>query len=159
MRKEKMQEFSARITQANRTGLIVILYDMLEADLEYAKCLLKDGDSKGFEHECRHAVKVLNELMGSLDYHYEMSFDLLSLYSYANKALVQAMVKHDDVYFGEVMMIIARLRAAFDEVSKQDTSGTVMQNTQAIYAGLTYGRGKLNESSYDYNDTNRGFTV
>ena len=36
---------------------------------------------------------------------------------------------------------------SFEQVAKQDTSGAVMANTQQIYAGLTYGKGTLNEVS------------
>lgn len=49
------------------------------------------------------------------------------------------------------------LHSAFEEVAKQDTSGAVMQNTQQVYAGLTYGKGKLNEVFMNGNERSRGF--
>ena len=36
-------------------------------------------------------------------------------------------------------------------------SGAVMGNAQEVYAGLTYGKGTLNESTIS--QSNRGFTV
>ena len=39
-----------------------------------------------------------------------------------------------------------QLLPSFREVAKQDTSEAVMKNVQQIYAGLTYGRGSLNET-------------
>lgn len=159
MRKDRIQEFSLRVTQANRSELIVILYEIIEADIEHANDLFHAGDFTGYEKECRHALRVVNELMGALDYHYEISYELLSLYSFMNKSLVAALMKRDTKEFTAVLMILTRLKEAFKEVSRQDMSGAVMQNTQQIYAGLTYGRGTLNESAYSYQDVNRGFTV
>ena len=45
----------------------------------------------------------------------------------------------------------------FKEVAKQDDSEAVMKNVQTIYAGLTYGRGTLNETIDSGADANRGF--
>lgn len=148
-----------RITQANRSELIVIMYDMMKADISYAKEVLEQQDYDRYRKECQHAQKVLNELMASLDYHYAMSYDLLSLYSYMNKRLVAACMKKDGTILDEVEMVLDKLRIGFVEVSKQDPTGPVMKNTQQVYAGLTYGRGALNESAIGYNDANRGFTA
>lgn len=157
MNKKRVQEFTLRVTQANRTQLIVILYDILEADLESASEALKGKDFKTYEKEVKHASRIVNQLMGSLDYRYSMSYDLLSLYSYINKKLVGALVSRCNQDFAEILDLIHDLRVGFEEASKQDTSGKVMANTQQIYAGLTYGRGKLNESSLTPGDSNRGF--
>ena len=48
-------------------------------------------------------------------------------------------------------------RAGFDGIKMQDTSGPVMQNVQQVYAGLTYGKGTLNETYLNVQDYNRGF--
>ncbi len=159
MLKEKLQEFTVRVTQANRSELIVIMYDMMKADIDYAKELLAQGELPLYEKECRHAQKILNELMGALDYHYAISYDLLSLYSFMNKNLVAAMMKKDASYFKGIELILEQLSTGFQEVSKQDTSGAMMQNTQQVFAGLTYGRGTLNESTIGLNDANRGFVI
>lgn len=159
MLKEKLQEFTVRVTQANRSELIVIMYDMMQADIDYAKDLLSLGELSLFEKECRHAQKILNQLMGALDYHYAVSYDLLSLYSFMNKQLVAAMMKKDVSYFEGIELVLKRITAGFEEVSQQDTSGAMMKNTQQVFAGLTYGRGKLNESAIGLNDANRGFVI
>jgi flagellar protein FliS len=157
MVKDRLQEFTLRITQANRSELVVIMYEIIQADIDYAKELLIQNDSKGYEKECRHAQKMLNELMATLDYHYTISYDLLSLYSFCNKRLVAAYMKKDSGFLDEVAAIIKRLRDAYVVVSQQDNSGQVMKNTQTLYAGLTYGRNALNEASVGFNDSKRGF--
>lgn len=157
MRKEKTQEFILRTTQANKTELVVILYDMILEDLTYAKQLFAQSKKADYEKELRHAQKVVNELMAGLNYQYAISYDLLSLYSYMNKQIVAAYMKKDDSYLDSVLDCIEKLHSAFCEISRQDQSGKVMENTQQVYAGLTYGRGTLNESTIGLNDYNRGF--
>lgn len=157
MVKEKLQEFTVRITQANRSELVVIMYDIIIADIDYAKELMEKGNKEQYVKECRHAQKVLNELMATLDYQYAMSYDLLSLYSYVNKRLVAGCMKYDVNELSEAVLVIDKLRDGFSAVSKQDTTGPVMANTQQVYAGLTYGKGTLNESAIGLNDINRGF--
>jgi flagellar protein FliS len=49
------------------------------------------------------------------------------------------------------------LKKGFVEVAKQDTRGPVMENTQQVYAGLTYGRNALNEVLVNANESSRGF--
>ena len=47
------------------------------------------------------------------------------------------------------------LHSAYLQLEKEDSSEKLMQNTQRVYAGLTYGRYSLNEDvSYSY--MNRG---
>ena len=157
MEKERLQEFTTRVTQANRSELVVIMYEIMESDMRSARQAMANNNIMLFEKECRHAQRVLNELMATLDYHYVLAYDLLSLYSYMNKKLIAALIKRDEKPFLEVERIIEKLKAAYEQVSKQDVSGPMMKNTQQIYAGLTYGRGTLNESSIDANVRNRGF--
>ena len=50
---------------------------------------------------------------------------------------------------------MGKLCKAFEEVAKHDTSKSVVQNSQQVYAGLTYGKGTLNEVFMD-NEAARG---
>jgi flagellar protein FliS len=54
-------------------------------------------------------------------------------------------------------MIVEKLLDSFRQVSEMDESEAVMENTETIYAGLTYGRDSLNETLYSENMANRGF--
>lgn len=157
MEKERLQEFTFRVTQASRTELIVIMYDVILSDTRAARAALAAGDVPGYERELKHAGRFLNELMGALDYQYAVSYDLLSLYSFVNKTVIRAGVSRNASLLDSADDVIKGLRAAFHEISAQDTDGPVMRNTEQVYAGLTYGRGSLNESSLDPNGTKRGF--
>lgn len=157
MDRERLKEFTFRVTQASRTELIVIMYDVILSDTKAARKALFDGDREGYEREIKHAQRFLNELMGALDYQYEISYDLLSLYSFVNKSLTRACVRQEIAELSAADKVIAGLRSSFREIAAKDEDGPVMRNTEQVYAGLTYGRGSLNESSLDLNGTKRGF--
>lgn len=45
---------------------------------------------------------------------------------------------------------------SFEQVAKEDHSGPVMEHSQQLYAGLTYGKGTLNEVSFGEGSTYGG---
>lgn len=157
MEREKIQEFTFRVTQATKTELVVILYELILSDIKEANRYFDEGDVNLFVHELKHAAKCLNELMATLDYKISLSHELLSLYSYVNKTLISAQMKKDPSLLSSAVSVIEKLKIAFEEVSKQDVGGPVMENTHQVYAGLTYGKGTLNESYLSTYDQNRGF--
>ena len=57
-----------------------------------------------------------------------------------------------------IKTIVLKLEEAYKEAAKTDNSPAIMGNTQQVYAGLTYGRGTLNESMGNPLE-NRGFRV
>lgn len=157
MKKELIQEFSMRITQASRSELIVIMYEIILNDIEYAKEAFATEDIGTYEKELSHAGRFVNELMASLDYSIGLSYHLMSLYIYANKELTAARVQKQPELLDSVEEIFDKLLAGYKKVSEEDVSGPVMKNTQQVYAGLTYGRGTLNEMYVNMNEAKRGF--
>ena len=83
--------------------------------------------------------------MGALDLQYEVSLQLFQLYRFAQKRLIEASYEETDKKLEDAIPIFRELREAFSEVAKQDNSGPVMRNIDQVYAGLTYGKGSLNE--------------
>lgn len=156
MKKELLQGFTARITQASKSELVVIQYEIILEEIKEAKQGFEDGDMDNFDRCLKKAQKFISELMTTLDYNYAISYDLLSLYLYANRAVIMATIKKDIAELDGVEIVINKLLQGFIGVSKQDTSGPVMQNTQQLYAGLTYGKDSLNETFLGQID-NRGF--
>lgn len=157
MDKELIKDFTRRVTNASKTELIVIMYDIILEDAITAKKALKEENFDNYKHDIKHAQKVVNELMAVLDLSIPISHELFSLYTYVNKSLVDAYYKKEAEYIDNAVMVIENLRSAFAKISLEDRSGPVMVNTQQLYAGLTYGKGTLNETYIDPNAVNRGF--
>lgn len=156
MTKELKQQFTLRITQANKTELIVILYDMILAYIDEAKEAHEKENRAAFHDAIRKIRGCNQELIASLNLEYEPAMNLLSLYLYVNRELVHADVRNKTEALDHVEMVISGLREAYEIIAAQDKSGAVMQNAQTVYAGLTYGKSDLTENMADQG-TNRGF--
>lgn len=76
---------------------------------------------------------------------------------YVNKMLIKARASNKWDSLNDVELVVEKLRTGFDGIKTQDTTGPVMQNVQQVYAGLTYGKGTLNETYLNAQDYNRGF--
>lgn len=158
MTKEMKQEFTLRITQANKTQLITILYEMVLLYVEDAKKALELEDKQEFRTSIRRIRGCMNELTASLNYEYEIAQNLLQLYLYINRELVQASIHYDKERLDHIQLVIEKLQKAYRQIESLDTTGPVMNNTQTIYAGLTYGRNTLTENLANPS-ANRGYCV
>lgn len=156
MTKELKQQFTLKITQANKSQLVVILYEMLLTYIEEAKESHENGDRNGFREGIRKSRGCLNELMASLHFEYEPAMNLLQLYLYANRELARADIRNSVEELEHVEKIMKKLHDAYEEISRQDVSDSVMSNAQTVYAGLTYGKNTLTESLADQG-SERGF--
>lgn len=161
MNKDDIQTFSYRISQANRTELIVIMYDMAAG---YIRQALETQESDGkniYNQSIVQAKRVVDRLMASLDMQYEISAQLYRVYSVIQRYLIKAMAEYTEEgrrLLASSHKMLESLRQAFYKVSLTDSSGPLMKNTQQVYAGLTYSKaGSSNEFSQDF--SNRGFKV
>lgn len=157
MDKEVAKTFATRVSQATRTELVVITYEIILWDIHSATENFNKGNEASFIQDIKHGQKFINELMGSLDYQYDISKNLLNLYVYVNKCFVDAMHKKSIEELSSAKEVLEILLEGFKEIRKEDKYGTVMTNTGQLYAGLTYGKGVLNETYVDPNQQNRGF--
>lgn len=158
MTTELKQEYTLRITQANKTQLITILYEMILLYIDEAENALNADDKTEFRSAIRKIRGCMDELTESLNFEYELALNFLQLYIYVNRELVKASSHYEKDNLEHVRLVISQLHTAYEQIQSQDTSGPVMGNTQAVYAGLTYGRNTLTESIAD-SATNRGFCV
>lgn len=157
MTKEDVNVYSNRISNANPTQLIVIMYDMAMDYLKSSVRYLNEGSRTEFCYELKKAKRVINNLAGILDMKYKVAEELLDIYIFINNAIVRAYSRYDTSEISRCIAMLEKLRESFNEISSLDNSGKVMENAQQVYAGLTYSRNSLNETmSQDYN---RGFTV
>ena len=157
MEKERLQEYAARVAQANRSELVVIIYEATLGSIEEGKKYLVAGEVELARKEIARARGMITELMSSLDLQYEISYYLRQLYIYAYQELCQGIANRCPEQFNHASRIVEKILPSFQEVAKQDDSEAVMENVQTIYAGLTYGRGTLNETIATGINPNRGY--
>ena len=156
MDKNRQKDFARRISQANKTELVVITYDIILEEIDNGRKAIANGSKEEGRTALKSAQKFLGELMSVLDYKYDVSKRLLNLYEYVQRVLVASDIAGEDRELEGARNVIAGLRKAFAEIAPADESGAVMENSQNVYAGLTYGRGSLNETNMS-DGSNRGF--
>ncbi|MDE6852591.1 MAG: flagellar protein FliS [Lachnospiraceae bacterium] len=159
MKKDQIKEYTARVAQANRTELVVIIYELILDSIKEGEMCYNKGDLEAGAEHIEKAQAYLQELKGSLDHQYELSGQLFRLYRYVNEQLITTKIRRKPVNLDAACNVIQGLMSSFAEVARQDASGPVMQNTQKVYAGLTYGRGALDEVLMNQDEGSRGFKV
>lgn len=159
MDREQKQEYTARIMEANGSELVVIIYELFLITMDEAKAAFQKGNSEEGIRLVKKAEGFLQELMGSLDRRYEIAEPLMRLYRYVYEQLIFSVLRRKLVNGETVCHVMGKLKEAFIEVAKEDHSAPVMENTQKIYAGLTYGKSSLNEVLLSRDEVNRGFRV
>lgn len=146
MKDELKKEFTRRIAQATPVSMITILYDMTLVYVADAKEALAAGREKKFVQEIHRAQDCLMELLNSLTIKYEPAAALRELYLYMHRELAKAIISGEADLLAQPEHILTRLRDTYLELEKTGSFEPVMDNTQQIYAGLTYGKNSLVES-------------
>ncbi len=150
------KEFTLRITNANSTQLIVILYDMILVYIDEATTFWQEKNKEEYIMSLRKIRNCIGELMDSLDLSYDVAKTMYSLYVFFLKEIVKAETKEEgDYYLKNIKSMIESLRNAYNQVASLNENGPIMKNTQTVYAGLTYGRKDVNENLEHL--SNRGF--
>jgi len=151
-----MENRTAQIANATPGQLIIITYEIIIETLEEAQKQLAVKDEKKFKRTIDKAQKLLRELMDSLDLSYSISLDLMELYLYINKTIIKGYISLKEEPLEEAKKLLNTLLIGWKQaVATEEGKGPVIENAQQIYAGLTYGKGSLNESVME--NTNRGF--
>ena len=107
------------ILTANSVDLIVMLYDALKKNIILGKRGIAKNDIQATHKHLMKAQDIVSELMKSLDMNYEISDELLSIYSFALRNLSEANIKKDAEPLMPVLDMVNDLRGAWSEVSGQ----------------------------------------
>ncbi|MBR4831944.1 MAG: flagellar protein FliS [Butyrivibrio sp.] len=156
MTQEKKQEFTLKISQANKTQLITILYEMIIEYLNETIDAFGISKREDAERTLGYAQNCIDELIRSLDLKYEIARVLHSIYIFSKKELMAAGVNGSMHRVWRVEQNFRMLHESYKELEKRDVSEPLMGNTQTVYAGLTYGKNSLNENVSAVS-MNRGF--
>lgn len=160
MKSESIKAYTRRIASANKGGIIVIIYDIIEENLSLAEEALEKGEKEAAREAILCARVFLKELLTSLDMKYEISIGLADLYIYVNRCLNFALLNGNIVEIRTAKSIMEKLGLSFREVAKSDFSAPMMENTEQVFSGFTYGKDfGLSETKVDGNEMNRGFRV
>ncbi len=159
MTKEAVSAYTMQISQANTSKLLCITYGIW---LDFAGDSMKyyeNEDYNNYKKTIKKLEKVNQEIIHMLNGNNVIARDVKAIHMFVHQKLVECILKKEPEELPRLIAMMEKLKAAFEEISKKDFDAPLMQNTQQVYAGLTYGRGTLNESMDPMGQTNRGFTV
>jgi len=158
MDKEKVLDFTRRISQCNKSGLTLITYEILFTYLEESKAAYEKAEYEFFKKNIHEAENCLNQLMNTLNFEYEIAKEIYPIYHFCNKQLAMAVVKNKIEEIFLVEKLLKKLYGGFKEASIEDKSLPLMQNNEKIIAGMTYRKNHLAEN-YIIGEESRGFLV
>lgn len=156
MTREEIQDFTLRITHANKTEMIVVLYDIILTYIDEAQTNLLKDDIKAFRESVKNLKNAFRELMDSVDTSIDLGLNLLKLYVFCQGQVTKALTNLDTKHLDNVKNVIAGLKESYEQIAPLDKSASIMENTEKVYSGLTYNPYGRSESMVD-TASNRGF--
>ena len=158
MTNEQKQTYTRRISAANRAQLVTVVYDMTLDYMAEGRGAVEARQRPEADSALTHARACLDDLIGALDMQYELSGRLRELYFFCKKECTLAQGRMSTEHIDNASRVITQLRDAWVQIEDSDESEALFDNAQTVYAGLTYGKGTLNESVANP-ASNRGLTV
>jgi len=151
-----ISDYVARIGNSNPVGLVSITYELIlnHVDDAISNC----HDENKFKRHVEHSMGLLGTLIDALDFKYELSRTLFPLYIYINKLLINAKLTGKTGSLEDVRRILHPLYMGWQELAESESeTEPSLDKSQKIFAGLTYGRGELNE--YIQEDENKSYAI
>ncbi len=144
MDKILLEKYKKRISSATPLELTNISFELFEHySNEAINCDRNSDDFLKNTKKAKDFVKMMND---TLDMNYEISHRLTQIYDFVIKILNDGIENKEPIFIKDAIRIIQPLQRAFVDIEK-DGYGNLNKNhlDSNVFAGLTYGRGGLNE--------------
>lgn len=106
------------VTTASPGELTLMLYNGCLKFLGKAKVAMEQKDIQEKNHNIQRSQAIIVELMSTLNMDIEISKQMLPLYDYMNRRLVEANIKNDTAIIEEVEGLVTEFRDTWKEVIK-----------------------------------------
>lgn len=115
----------AQAETASKPKLLIMLYD---GAIRFTKVGIEGISSRNFEVANNNLIKsqaIIHELVSSLNFDYPISNDLVRLYEYMLRLLIEANLKKEIGPAEEVLGYLVELRETWVEASKSTLAGNL----------------------------------
>lgn len=112
------------VMTANPVDLIVMLYDGCIKQLKLSSMAIEDKDFDKANVCMQKAEEIIMELINSLDFHYPIANELLSLYDFVLNEMIQINMEKETTRMASIIDILSSLRDSWSQISKE-SRGTV----------------------------------
>ena len=151
-----VSDYVARVSNSNPIGLVAITYELIISHVDDA--IIDCDNEKEFTRHIELSIELLGTLIEALNMNYELSRTLFALYIYVNKLLIKAKFTEKTAPLEDVRKILTPLLTGWQELADNElNTEPTMDKSQKIFAGLTYGRGELNE--YIHEDERMSYKI
>ena len=106
------------VTTASPGELTLMLYNGCLKFLGKARVAIDEKDIRARNYNLQRAQAIIAELMSTLNMDIEISKQMLPLYEYMNRRLVEANIKNDLAIIEEVEGLVTEFRDTWKEVIK-----------------------------------------
>ena len=159
MTQEQKQEFTRRISQENHSGLILVLCDIFHTYGMDAMAAYEAENMTEYLQTIGQARRTMQELIDCFSREDALGKDVITIFRFIYGKLVRSEIRRQPDELDRCIRIVDQLRVGFVHLHEIDTEGAVMRNVHQVYAGLTYGKGTLNESIQGVDYGTRGYQV
>lgn len=150
-----------RIANANDAQLVEIMHEGLISTAKSGIEHIENGNKTELNSSINKIREILAELLATTEGDSEIADNLKSIYIYLNKLVTEAEIKQDKAKLEEAIKVVTPIYEAWQELGEKEATGTdddpeitpAPTKTPSIVAGMTYGKGQLND--YVINDDDR----
>lgn len=105
-----------KVTTASPGELTLMLYNGFLKFIQRAKQEIIEKKYQEKNESIQKSQKIIHELMVTLKPEYEISKELMNLYEYINRRLIEANIKNDSNILDEMTSIITEIRDTWKQV-------------------------------------------
>ncbi len=98
--------------------MLKMVYDGLIKEIELSKTALEEKDFTLANEKLQKAQRIIAHLQNTLNFDYEISNNLFSLYDYFNHVILQANIKKNSENLQDVIDMVKNLRNTYNEADK-----------------------------------------
>lgn len=107
------------VLTASPTELVVMLYEGCIKQLKLSKIFLSEGNFESANASFQRAQDIITELVMGLDFNYNIARELLNIYEFVQRTIIDLNLSKDANQVDPVIEILDDLRTAWVEVVKQ----------------------------------------
>ncbi|MGL5973283.1 MAG: flagellar export chaperone FliS [Oscillospiraceae bacterium] len=115
MKNAYQQYIDQSISTMTQGEMVVRLYDEIINQLNRAKIHIEDNDIENTNVSIQKIQRILNHLIATLDFQYDISKNLSSLYQFFLQRTLMAHVKKDITIINEILPLMIELKDTFAE--------------------------------------------
>lgn len=119
------------VTTASPGELTLMLYNGSIKFIHLAKQAINDNNIEAKNINIQKAQKIVQELMVTLNMDHEISKNMMSLYDFMNRRLIDANLKNDIAILNEVEDLVTEFRDTWKQVIQLNRQKQYAQGGQA----------------------------